>query len=243
MIRGDPYTQAAGIWPSGVLLDSMATGMLPFDDDDLHTLLRKIVTHEPQYRSFLSASLIELLRQMLTKDPEGRITLEGVKAHRWFSQAQYAALWELRLSERATDAIVDPDVVEAMAMLGIETANIRQQLLLGAVTEVTAIYRMMRRQRLTDALGEKITALAVGRGPAHALSAMRIDPRRKAIQVPLVRTPGIPHALAVSPGRAPSPNQAADAGRRSATPAAAAEKSSVTTRARPMALPPCRSME
>jgi serine/threonine protein kinase len=85
MIKGEPYTQAADIWSSGILLYSMTTAMLPFGDENLQTLRRKIVTQEPCYPTFLSPSLIDLLKKMLIKSPELRITLEGLKGHDWFS--------------------------------------------------------------------------------------------------------------------------------------------------------------
>jgi tRNA A-37 threonylcarbamoyl transferase component Bud32 len=159
MIKRQPYTQAADIWSAGVLLYSMATGTLPFDDENVTTLLRKIVTQEVPYPSYLSRPLSDLLQRMLTKNPEMRITLDEIKNHEWFSQSQYAALFAMNLSERATEVIVDSDLVDQMAQMGIETATLRQQLLLGAFTELTAMYRMLRRQRLTDQMMDLVASL------------------------------------------------------------------------------------
>jgi serine/threonine protein kinase len=112
MIRGHPYTQAVDIWSSGVLLYSLMTGLLPFDDDSLQALLTKIVTKEVSYPSFLSASIVDLLRRILTKNPDMRITLGQIREHDWFSQAWYAALFAVHLGERSTEAIVDAELVE-----------------------------------------------------------------------------------------------------------------------------------
>jgi serine/threonine protein kinase len=224
MIKGNPYSQAADIWSSGIVLYSMLTGMLPFDDDNLQTLLRKIVTQDVTYPSFLSPALIDLLRRMLTKNPELRITLPEIKEHDWFSQTQYEALFALNLSERETEAIVESDLVEQMAQMGIETASLRQQLMLGASTELTAMYRMLRRQRLTDVMRDQIARLLSnnsrvlqGRGHEAPKAFLKVRPvgmtRTVAAQTPMPRqtrgasrAPGQPEKL-IPPSSAPVPTR------------------------------------
>jgi serine/threonine protein kinase len=162
MICGHPYTQAADIWSSGIFLYSLTTGLLPFDDELLQGLLAKIVTQEVAYPSFLSPSLVDLLRRILTKNPEHRITLSQIREHSWLSHSRYAALFAIQFGERSADSIVDPELVEQMTRMGIDTAQLRQQLLLGAFTELTAMYRMIRRNRLTDAMLGLIANAAEG---------------------------------------------------------------------------------
>jgi serine/threonine protein kinase len=159
MVKRQPYTQAADIWSSGILLYTMATGMLPFDDDNIQTLLRKIVSQEVSYPTYLSRPLVDLLKRMLAKNPDMRITLDEIKKHEWFSQTQYEALFAMNLSERATEVFVDSDLVDQMSQMGIETATLRQQLLLGGFTELTAMYRMVRRQRFTDQIKDLFATL------------------------------------------------------------------------------------
>jgi serine/threonine protein kinase len=195
MIKGDFYTQAADIWSSGILLYSMTTGMLPFDDGNLETLFKKIVTQEPSYPTFLSPALIDLLKKMLSKSPDLRITLEGLKGHDWFSQTQYAALFAMKLGERSTEKIVDSKVVEEMTEMGIETATLRQQLLLGMFTELTAMYRMLKRYKMTDEIRNKISELPGNRGAYRSFSN-----RSKVEAVRVERVNGTKHAMAYSPG-------------------------------------------
>jgi serine/threonine protein kinase len=159
MAKGKPYSQPSDIWSAGVLLYSITTGIFPFDDDNLQALLRKIVTQEVVYPSFLSPSLIDLLRRMLTKDPELRITLPEIREHDWFSETQSVALFALDLRERIKEGVVESEIVEQMTELGIETTSLRQQLLLGVFTELTAMYRMLRRERLTDTMNDLIRGL------------------------------------------------------------------------------------
>jgi hypothetical protein len=194
MIRGNPYTQAADIWSSGILLYSLTTGLLPFDDDNLQVLLSKILTQEVDYPSFLSTSVVDLLRRMLTKNPDFRITLQQMQEHPWMSQGKCAALFAMRLGESPHDAIVDHEIVEEMASMGIETAQLRQQLLLGVFTELTAMYQMIRRHRLTDALPDLLTAGAEATGcPARGASTygrLPRNPPRPVLVAVTTRRPG-----------------------------------------------------
>jgi hypothetical protein len=188
MVKGQPYSQAADIWSAGILLYSMATGLLPFDDDNPQTLLRKIVTQDVVYPSFLSPALIDLLKRMLTKIPDLRITLAEIKEHDWFSQTQYEALFAMHLGEKSTEAIVESELVEQMAKMGIETATLRQQLLLGAFTELTAMYRMIRRQRLTDHMRDVVAGLTGTGARLSSCRSMAHDVHRP--------SPGRPRTLA-----------------------------------------------
>jgi serine/threonine protein kinase len=99
MVKGQPYTRAADIWSSGVLLFSMVAGRLPFDDDNVQHLLEKVVYSDVHYPGFMSPPLIDLLKKMLCKTPEGRISLDRIKEHHWFSQAEYAALRNQQIYE------------------------------------------------------------------------------------------------------------------------------------------------
>jgi hypothetical protein len=183
----------------------MATGLLPFDDDNLQTLLRKIVTQEVAYPSFLSPALVDLLKRMLTKNPELRITLPEIKEHDWFSQTQYAALFAMHLGERSTEAIVDAALVEQMTRMGIETATLRQQLLLGAFTELTSVYRMLRRQRLTDSMRDVVASLPT---TSRRLPTPHPFPRDEhRLGVVRVRPVAVPHTQ--SPTGAAKPTAAA----------------------------------
>jgi serine/threonine protein kinase len=123
----------------------------------LQVLLSNIVTQEIIYPSFLSPAIVDLLRRILTKNPENRITLKEIREHEWFSQERYSELFSMQLSERSNENIVDNELLEQLEEMGIEAQHLKQQLLLGAFTELTAVYRMLKRDRLTDQISEKLT--------------------------------------------------------------------------------------
>jgi serine/threonine protein kinase len=79
MIAGHAYTSAADLWSSGIVLYFMVTGDVPWNDDDVPRLLEKIIYTDPTFPPYLSAPLVDLLRKLLVKNPECRITLQKVK--------------------------------------------------------------------------------------------------------------------------------------------------------------------
>ena len=236
MVKGNAYTHAADIWSAGILLYAITVGHLPYDDDNLQRLLQKIVYTEAFYPSFLSPPLVDLLQKMICKDPDSRITLDRIKNHPWFSQAEYYALlqqstfgsgkWEME--EGQTENAIDKEIIDKMTSLGIDCHELHNSLLIGEFTELTAIYRMFLREKTTERMKDimqKLGAMAMKAAPQRLQSmpmmmrvgaagtggqdgsAMGGSPQKTMMPRPLSR-PGVakPTFGAPAPG-APAPGQ------------------------------------
>ncbi|XP_059689555.1 maternal embryonic leucine zipper kinase isoform X2 [Gavia stellata] len=85
----------ADIWSMGVLLYALLCGFLPFDDDNVMAVYRKIMRGKYSIPKWLSPSSTLLLNQMLQVDPKKRITVKHLLSHPWLMQGYSKAVqWQ-----------------------------------------------------------------------------------------------------------------------------------------------------
>ncbi|KAH0552300.1 maternal embryonic leucine zipper kinase-like [Cotesia glomerata] len=84
LILGKKYLGSeVDIWSMGVLLYALLCGFLPFDDNNIDNLYKKILSGNFDEPSWLSGSSKRLIRAMLQTDPKKRITIEELCNHSW----------------------------------------------------------------------------------------------------------------------------------------------------------------
>jgi serine/threonine protein kinase len=79
------YGSSIDIWSCGVILYTLLTGALPFNEKQTAKLYNKIRECKYVLPENLSDSAKDLIFRMLQKDPLNRISISEIKQHKWFS--------------------------------------------------------------------------------------------------------------------------------------------------------------
>ncbi|GAA6029104.1 hypothetical protein JCM8097_001598 [Rhodosporidiobolus ruineniae] len=92
VIRADRYDgHLADVWSAGVVLYTMFARRLPFDDENIPTLLDKIKHRELEMHESVPHGLArDLVRRSLCKDPKKRIKLAEIVKHPYLRPLPYA---------------------------------------------------------------------------------------------------------------------------------------------------------
>mmetsp|Transcript_94293 Transcript_94293/g.236695 ORF Transcript_94293/g.236695 Transcript_94293/m.236695 type:complete len:532 (+) Transcript_94293:77-1672(+) len=83
------YGKQADMWSLGVILYIMLSGIPPFEEDGLYEqILEGKYEFDVHEWNQVSPEAKELVRQLMTVNPKGRLTIQQTLAHKWFTIGQ-----------------------------------------------------------------------------------------------------------------------------------------------------------
>lgn len=87
MIAGKKYHGSnVDIWSCGVILFALICGYLPFEDPNTAKLYKKILSGDFSIPRYVSSDARDLMKCILSTEPERRYKAEDIRQHPWFMQ-------------------------------------------------------------------------------------------------------------------------------------------------------------
>ena len=105
------------VWSCGVILYALLCGSLPFDDESIPNLFKKIKSGMYSMPTHLSQLAKNLIPRMLEVDPMKRITIPEIRMHPWFQHKLPPYLRHPPELMEKQERIVDPEVIDEVMKL------------------------------------------------------------------------------------------------------------------------------
>ena len=212
VIAGTPYNgSASDIWSCGIILFALLAGRLPFDDDDLATLLEKVKVAKFEFPSHIDRQAKHLISRMLEKDVQKRITMTEILIHPFFtsrppkpSLVRVPDLAEIaKPIARASD--IDPDLFDNLRTLwnGTPDQQLIRRLINSEQTWEKAVYHLLvqyRARRLENYDEEE----EIATGTRYKRHSIRSTPPLRGLEIPRP-SPPTPSRVSKSRVKAPVP--------------------------------------
>lgn len=141
------------VWSCGVILYVMLCGRLPFDDEFIPNLFKKISGGVYTIPSDLSPGSKHLLRRMLVVNPLNRITVHEIMEDPWFKKDIDPSLLppDLQTEQEKSDEPIDENLVSALERtMGYSKEQIQDALRhpKGEGSEIRDAYQLLKDNRL-----------------------------------------------------------------------------------------------
>ncbi|OLY85713.1 Carbon catabolite-derepressing protein kinase [Smittium mucronatum] len=137
------------VWSCGIILYVMLCGKLPFDDENIPNLFKKISSGIFSIPSHVSSGARNLIQQMLIVDPLKRITIAKIRQDHWFNLdlPEY-----LKPSPDGTDPmrldIINNETVDIVsAKLGMQRSEVISHLKTSGYNYVKVSYQLINDNR------------------------------------------------------------------------------------------------
>lgn len=131
------------VWSCGVILYALLCGRLPFDEDSIPALFRKIREGDYALPAHLSPGARDLISRILQVDPLKRISIDEIRAHPWF-QINLPAYLAHAPDLEASAATIDEDVLaEVCDKTECDYDTAKEALARDEINDITVAYHLL----------------------------------------------------------------------------------------------------
>lgn len=147
LIKGRSYLGAeADLWSMGVLLYALLCGYLPFDDDNIAFLYKKIECGRYEIPKWLSPDSVQLLHDMLQVDPRRRISTKDLLRHPWMLKGfNHSVSWKSKYKKEHID---DDCLIEMSVHYGLSMHDMKNTVSEWKYDYLTATYLLLLQKKL-----------------------------------------------------------------------------------------------
>ncbi|KAG0568994.1 hypothetical protein M758_6G053700 [Ceratodon purpureus] len=163
------------VWSCGVILYALLCGSLPFDDENIPNLFKKIKGGIYTLPSHLSPGARDLIPRMLLVDPMKRVTIPEIRQHAWFSNhlPRYLAVPPPDTTQQAKR--IDEEILNRVVHLNFDRTQLIESLLSRVQNNATVAYYLMldnRRRPSNGYLGSEFAEAKEQLVPMSPMSPM-----------------------------------------------------------------------
>jgi len=142
------------VWSCGVILYALLCGSLPFDDESIPNLFKKIKGGIFTLPGHMSDDIKDLISRMLVVDPLLRITIPEIRRHRWFTEALPLYLSVTPDQIMSQFRALDEDVLSEVVMkIGFEREELLEALQKQERNQMTVAYYLILDHKRRKMLG------------------------------------------------------------------------------------------
>ncbi|KAM7520700.1 hypothetical protein LguiB_019662 [Lonicera macranthoides] len=141
------------VWSCGVILYALLCGTLPFDDENIPNLFKKIKGGIYTLPSHLSPGARDLIPRMLVVDPMKRMTIPEIRMHPWFQShlPRYLAVPPPDTMQQAKK--IDEEILQEVVKMGFDRNILVESLRNRVQNEATVAYYLLLDNRFRVSSG------------------------------------------------------------------------------------------
>jgi BR serine/threonine kinase len=153
VVSNEPYNgMKADIWSCGVILYSLVTGKLPFDEenDNIRKLFNKIRFEPIKIPKTITSTCADLISSLLTIEPSKRISIEKIKVHSWYKSAPLPGTCRTQIKDvnmaSVRNQIFNPDPEILNFLLPLQLVKDKKTLVNVLSSKKPSLVRVLYRQ-------------------------------------------------------------------------------------------------